>query len=697
MKYTVLLGNHLLNESMEMALFMKKTNRRLLASFIFLFTILNIHHAYSQSKESLRYEIDAKRGGMTYTSKDALPRGREFKRLDSSYYVGWMFEGTYKYEHAADFIGFRMAAEQLEKASLLMEKDFKGALRTRTSDIMEYIKNMQRHRDWDYIAYALMQCYSNMEMPDKVWNILQRCKKNDLQDEIYLDTYNYLAWTVHRNRFYTSSKYGFLKNSIEANEQYANKLLDSCALKIKRDGQLNKTIFSANYETEKMPAVWHYKSILYSYQLNIESGGFYYEKLRKAGAFPENNYATFCAIQCKFAEAETNYNIAKQQDAGDKRMKEAYYYASVLNTYKNENKVGIEELKDLIKANGSTPGFGWYNLALARNLLYDGQIDIAQRYAMRAAQFKEIHIGTTLGQSHYDFTTSLLQLMLKMKEIEHVKFLNKDWWFSPTAISQLARLTVEKYTLQFLIINQFAMNPERDQVIYKLFSTESTVSFDEVWHLIEGFSTNYFLEKFEKAVQDDKRIHVKRYYQLFVAKLLLKKEEYEKASAILEQLLNEPKVDNTYEKLFKARVFEAMIQCSEELKEDNSELKTYFVNTYPQLVPYSGIAIAMRLHSNEKSIEEKSIIEALKKTNIQLTNDLSADAIDVNILFTKKGSVSVIQYETKWNQQVITPLTEISYKDASSVAKQLPFYLFNIGNDDLQIGAKKEKEAKEPI
>ncbi|MBK9301671.1 MAG: hypothetical protein IPN14_13980 [Bacteroidetes bacterium] len=73
MKYTVLLGNHLLNESMEMALFMKKTNRRLLASFIFLFTILNIHHAYSQSKESLRYEIDAKRGGMTYTSKDACP------------------------------------------------------------------------------------------------------------------------------------------------------------------------------------------------------------------------------------------------------------------------------------------------------------------------------------------------------------------------------------------------------------------------------------------------------------------------------------------------------------------------------------------------------------------------------------------------------------------------------------------------
>ena len=60
-----------------------------------------------------------------------------------------------------------------------------------------------------------------------------------------------------------------------------------------------------------MPCVWHYKSILFSYQLNIESGAHYYEKLRSTAYFPENNFATFCAIQGKFAEAEANYNIAK--------------------------------------------------------------------------------------------------------------------------------------------------------------------------------------------------------------------------------------------------------------------------------------------------------------------------------------------------------------------------------------------------
>ena len=653
------------------------------------FTIVN-----AQSREVLRYEIDAKRGGMSYTSRDALPRGREFKRLDSSYYVGWMFEGTYKFEHAADFIGFRMAADQLEKASVLLEKDFKTQLRSRTSDAFTYIKTMSIHRDWDYVAYCLMQCYSNMEMPDKVWKLLLRCKNNDLQDEFYLDTYSYLAWTVHRNRFYTSDKYAFLRNSIDENEKYANKLLDSCILKIKRDAQLNKTIFSADYEREKMPGVWHYKSILFSYQLNIESGAHYYEKLRGTAYFPENNFATFCAIQGKFAEAEANYNIAKEQDAGDKRMKEPFYYASVINSYKNNNKAGIEELKDLIKANGSTPGFGWYNLALARNLLYDGQIAIASRYALKGAQFKEIHIGTTLGQNHYDFTTSLLNLILKVKEIEQIKFLNKDWWYSPTLLSKIAKLTIEKYSLQFLIINQFATNPERDQVIYKLFSTESTVSFDEVWYLIEGFSTNFFLEKFEKEVTKDKRFNVKRYYRLFVAKLLMKKERYQEAKTQLQSVVNELLIDKDYEKLLLARAYEALVQCNKELEiEDVSSVKK-LVENYPQLVPYAGFAVTARLHSNEKSEVEKQIIASLKKAHIDWTEDLSASAVDINIMFLKKGNTNVIQFSSNWNAEVISPITEISYTDAKSISELLPLYLFNIGDDDRQKAPKDVKGSK---
>jgi hypothetical protein len=58
-----------------------------------------------RKNQGQRYEIDAKRMASDIYSADALPRSREFKRIDSSYFVGWMYEGVYKHEHAADYLG----------------------------------------------------------------------------------------------------------------------------------------------------------------------------------------------------------------------------------------------------------------------------------------------------------------------------------------------------------------------------------------------------------------------------------------------------------------------------------------------------------------------------------------------------------------------------------------------------------------
>src|SRR5690349_15711610 len=71
---------------------------------------------YSRSKAQARYEIDAKRQGVAPTDKDALPRSREFLRLDSTYYVGWMYEGMYKYDRSTDYLGYRNAIVPLQKA-----------------------------------------------------------------------------------------------------------------------------------------------------------------------------------------------------------------------------------------------------------------------------------------------------------------------------------------------------------------------------------------------------------------------------------------------------------------------------------------------------------------------------------------------------------------------------------------------------
>lgn len=661
-----------------------------------IFTCAMFAVLFSMAQNPKRYEIDAKRGDMSYTSKDALTSGREFKRIDSSYYVGWMFEGLFKYEKASDYLGFKNASISLQRAVELLQRDFSKELKTRTGNVMDYIPVMQRHRDWDYVAHALMQCYSNMEAPDKVWDLLQRCKKMDLQDELYMDTYNYMAWTVHRNRFYTKDKYQFLKNSIPDNELYANSLLDSMAIKIKRDAALNRTIFASNYESEKMPGVWHYKSILYSYQLNTESAAYYYNKLRATPYFPANNYATFCAIQAKFREAEFYYKQSKKEESGDKRMKESYYYSSIINNYKGSPKDGIDETNQLLKANGSTPGYGWYNIALARNFIYDGQLTMAKIYSKRAEEFKEIHIGTTLGQSHYDFSVSLMNLVIKMREIRALKFEDKNWYYRPSCWYKWVKLQFEKFGLQFLIINQLASNPERDQVIYKLFSTESTVSFDEIFYLIDGFSTNYFLKKFERELSQDKRKDVQRYFKYFIAKLRIKKGEYTQAKDILLSIQTIPTIDIEYERLFMARVVEALIECYVELDSDmnlDSQVATLY-DLYPQLIPFSRIRIKAQLIHNASTEKQLDLVSKIKQTNIEWTENGKA-SVQYLVNF-KKGSngTELVSCQLLKDGKIISEAKEFVISNEIDITQTLQYHVFNCGSfehDKELAEAQKEK------
>lgn len=653
--------------------------------FISILLVLVAQQLIAAPQTEERYEIDAKRLGVYYTSENAMPRSREFKRIDSTYYVGWMFEGTYRYERAADYRGFKLAAEQLQRAMDLMYKDYKKEITTRTGIVDLFYRNYQLRQDYDYVGYQLMNAYSNMERPDLVWEHLQFCKGVNHQLETYMDTYSYLAWTVHRNRFYTSDKYPFLKNSIPENEAYAHKLLDTAELKLKADAVLNDKMFMGNYFKTNISSMWHYRSILYSYSLDIKNAGDTYKKLKKTYSFPENNYATFCAIQGKFREAAFYYNQAKDQDQGDKRLNESFYYSSILNVYRNLPKVGVQEIKDIISANGTTPGFGWYNLALSRALLYDGQLAAAKKNTETAEQFKEIHRGTTLGQSHYDFTTALLQLVIKEKEINQIKFMNRGWWYSFSNLGKLAQLSTEKYGLQFLIINQLAANPERELVIYKLFSTENTVSYDEIWYLVKDFSTNFFLKKYKEYAEKDDRGALKKYYEYFIAKLYMEKGDYKVAKKYLTRILSGTDIDVEYENLFLARVYIAYAKCQESLGQEKSA-KQYLCKAYevyPQLIPFERQQIDIKLHASATTGTEKELISELRKKNINWVNDgKSSKAIDVFVSFGNKENYPTVTFETSYNSKVVVSKKTFTYEDPQKAAKELALYIFNIGNEE---------------
>jgi hypothetical protein len=628
------------------------------------------------------FDIDAKRAVNSMESEDALPRSREFKRIDSTYYVGWMYEGVYKYNHAADYLGFKNAAIPLEKAMKLMEHDYSKALATRTSDIMVLYPIRTLIPDYTLIVYYLMQCYSNTDQPDKAYGLLRHTLRWKFQFHYYMDTYNYLAWTVHRNRFYTSQKYSFLKNSIDENEKLANRYLDTCLMLIDKNRAINEPIakYMPGYEEKEKLSVYHYKNILHSYAFNIDSAAYYFELMRKGGRLPHNNFANFRSICGDFRTAEAEYKIAGSQDPGDKRLQEWAYYSTILDIYKARPKTGAEMARNMIKASGTTPGYGWYNIALARCMMYDGQIAEAQRYVEKAAEFKELHIGTTLGQSHYDFSVQLIKLINKEQAWQMEKFENSNWWYNPKTLVSMAGKLSEKYLQQFLIINQFAQNPERERVIYKLFSTESTVSWDEIWYLVHDFSTQYFVNRFQKEAQTDSRAYIRKYFELFTARLKMQQGKYKEAKPILDKLLRDPNTDADYEKLFTARIYQAQAECEKELKNDvaaNAWLYSLYT-LYPQLVPYTGIPMNMNLHLSGDV--DKALEMRLRACNINWNTSSSIPAPDAYITFTGKGAKKDITYYVVDKRgNYIVQKQSFAWQKPEETAISLAYRLFNVG------------------
>ena len=147
--------------------------RSVLNIFIIFSISINVLQAQGQYSAA-RYEIDAKRAVTTITSDDALPRSREFIRLDSTYYVGYMYEGIYKYNHAADAIGFQQAIPALEKAVQLFEKENAPILKSIYSSITYYNQNLKLYDDYLQSMRALKECYDNLEMADKVMAVLAK-------------------------------------------------------------------------------------------------------------------------------------------------------------------------------------------------------------------------------------------------------------------------------------------------------------------------------------------------------------------------------------------------------------------------------------------------------------------------------------------------------------------------------------------
>ena len=641
------------------------------------------------AKMSERYfNIDAKRSLDNIMAEDALPHSREFKRIDSTYYVGWLFEGVYKYNHAEDYLGFKNAIVPLERTLNLIEHDYSKALATRTDQPIVYYPIRMIRIDYQMAVNFLMQCYANTDQPMKVYELMRRVQRWKFQINYFDNPYNTLGWTVHRNRVYTSAKYPFLKNSIAANEKLANSYLDSALATINHNSALNKPLGRVfpefrNIDEEEKVGVYHYKNILYSYSLNIDSAAYYFGLMRDAGRLPHNNYANFMGICGDYRTADAEYKLASAQDSRDKRLQEWAYYSSIIDIFKSKPKNGVELARNMIKYAGTTPGYGWYNIALARCMLYDGQISEAERYVDKAADFKELHIGTTLGQTQYDFSVQLIKLINNEQSWEMDRFEHSNWWYNPAVLLDMAQKLSQKYLQQFLIINQFAQNPEREQVIYKLFSTESTVSWDEIYYLIHDFSTNFFISKFQQEAKTDTRKNIHKYFELFYARLQLQQGKTAEAKPILDKLLRDQNTDAEYEKLFTARLYQAEAECAKAQKNitaQNEWLYRLYV-LYPQLVPYTGMPANMNLYISGNV--DKDVEKRLRACNINWVTNSSIPSASVYVTFTGTGDKKNISYYVLDKAgNYIVEKQGFTWKKPEEAATTLAYRIFNIGGKE---------------
>ncbi len=636
---------------------------------------------FSQDNAAARYEINAKRIGVNPTDKDALPRSREFLRLDNTYYVGWMYEGMYKYDRSADFLGYKNAIVPLHKSLVLLNKDFGSTLRNINSSIAFFSENIRLFQDYFVIVNALKECYDNIEMPDSVMALLDDVEQYRFQRDFF-GLYEQRAWEYHRNRFFTSDKFSFLKNGVAENEQQAFQICYQGFAFIEKNKAVNDAWFGAMQSEQDRLRIYHYLALLHCYNKNYDSSEYYYQQLAQGGAVSWNNYGGMQSEIGNFATAK-EYFSRDEFSLGHGFLNEPYYYIPMLEVYSGKPQRAISMCQEIISQNGSTPGFGWYNIALARGYLYDGQLDSAEFALNKAANFKELHIGTTLTQTQYDFTVNLLKVQLLDKSIAQIKFLKKGWWYSPFALYKIASLKLQKLMQEYVVVNQLAYDPDRVRLVYDLFCAESTTTFDEAWYLLKNFSPKYFMNKYKTYQTTDKRENIQRYFQLFESQFKWENGDKNEARKDWDWMIKTTLMDTANEKLFLGRLYENVSAAYK--KENEAEYNIYcnlLMQVYPQLVPYSGLSVPVQLSvSGDETVTTNKVISDLKDCNINFTNS-NTDAPLASISFVQKGDKYQATINVKdGNGKAVVSNQKLIFKKADGVGAEIALRLFGKGGN----------------
>lgn len=638
--------------------------------------LLFCYSSYSQN--SLRDQMNRER-----LEPDGNPKtfelGRKFIRMDSNYYLGYLLEGSFLFFRANDELGFNKAIGPLKKALDKIEHDYDKELKTRSNNFETYAAAFPFHRDYGSISYFLGRCYQNVEKQDKAMEVLRHLRNYNFQLEVYGDSYNTMAWIYHRNRVYTSKNFPFLKNTVKENVVAANKFLDSAIWKIKNDFPLNNGLFDPNALNRQFLSTFHYKAMIHDYLLDIDSANYYYDVLIQNGAYSSNNYAEFKLAMGEFEEADMFFQEAEQREQSqEKTTKEYYYMRGTLATYRGHPEQADTLLNKVLMEQGSTPGYGWHCIGLARAQHYEGLTAESQERTNKAARFQELHIGTTWGQEQYNLAVASLNYINQLQFKKEHWFEHDEWyfWLNPLNWYRWIKYSLEIRHHKMVLASLVAENPERAQVIYSVFSPENLITFDEVWSIIDGFGNEYFIDLYKQKLQTDKRPRVKKYFRYFLGKLYLAEGNEEEAIRYFNQVLNDPDHEDTYQTLLLARTYEGLAEATGGGQREAYTQRMY--ELYPQLLPFTKLTAQFQLRiEGETSGIAGDILSDLKNTNVDFNGSKKSPAVTIS--FAKNGEALKISYRVETATHILQRgVLRVEPNEQENVGKLLAYRLFGV-------------------
>ena len=614
--------------------------------FLFGFFFMGLSDVNAQRIEIDRLEREF-RGN--FDSRKAYELSQKMIQLDSTYYVGHFFESNYRYYRAADKRGYESAIKSLVKAVELLEKDFPRKLK-RTTDIGAYIDCYQFQRKYAFLIYNLAKSYEYVDKPGEAIKVVRRLQKRDFVFNFGVNVYDNISWIYLRNRMYSPEKYDFLKPTIEENLELASKYADSIKTSDKHNQWFLNTYWP-DFANNALLSYYHYKNIIYSHQLKLDSAEYFSEQLRRYDRLSYNNYGNLKFIQAKFQEAEDSYETARENDDYvEKSIKEFDYMQSAIKIFQNELSSSKSIVENSIKNLGTAPGFGWNNIALSRAYYYSGDLKKSKEYRDKAANFKEIHVGSTWGEVAYDRNTLLFKYLYHKKSMNEITFRDKSYWYKPKKLYDLSKHHFKQENAHLLLTSELSADPERFIGYYNVFASENNIFFDEIWELIKYFNSDYFIKIFKDKLQEDERDRVHKYFNYFIAQFHLEEGDYDLAIQEFESVLEDNFLDETNEKLLIARVNEGLSKAYAEKDNTiaaNDNLMAFYMN-FPQLVPYSDLKMKFNLEVMNSSLtpEQEDIIEELKDCNIEwVENDLNWPTLKVNLTTTNKNNSVDYQVE----------------------------------------------------